>query len=91
MTIPAAQGLLALAEATPNSLDELMSRFPPSKEDIAHTVAHLRRWRSQWQMDEAAGKTKASIPKAAKAPKAPKAEATPAAPKLTAADLADEI
>jgi hypothetical protein len=48
-----------LSEAKVESLDELMSRFPPSKDDLDKIILHLREGRKQWQKDESEGRTRA--------------------------------
>jgi len=58
-----------IAEASVGSLDELFSRDPLdlSKADRARIVQALRDQRARWQLDEKAGKTRASAaPKPAK-------------------------
>lgn len=51
-----------LAEANPQSLDELFSRDPLSyqQQDREAIILEMRRYRKLWAQDEAAGKTKAS-------------------------------
>lgn len=54
-----------LAEADPQSLNEIMNRDPLeySRQDRDVIVAELRRMRSKWLLEEAAGKTRATKPK----------------------------
>lgn len=58
-----------LAEATPDSLDELFRRDPLglSDQDLDRIVAELRSRRAIWAKAEAEGKTKAPRKAAAKA------------------------
>ena len=70
-----------LAEAVPESMDELMSRDPLSysKIDLEKIVGIFREQRKNWLLAEATGKKPKASPKTPKAPKAsPK---TPKAPK----------
>lgn len=75
-----------LAEANPNSLDELFSRDPLGLQDVdlAIIVKELRRQREAWKLAEANGKT--SAPKAKPAAKA-KPGANPKLASLSAEDL----
>lgn len=68
VTEPAIPQSLALAEATTDSLAELMSRDPNRMSDaeFAQVVEVLRAQRPKWQAAEAAGRPKAA-PKAASA------------------------
>lgn len=99
MTITSPSALLALAEATPDSLSIVMERFPPSPDDLESIVRYFREKKAQWIQDEAAGKTRASAPKEPKPPRAAKAKTSktaptpvdPTLPLLSATDFADEI
>ena len=56
-----------LSEASPFSLDELMSRWPITDETLDQMITVLRKARAQWAIDEAAGATRAKAePKAKK-------------------------
>ncbi len=78
--ISPAPGILALAEADINSLDELFARDPLklSDVDIDRIVGELRRKRGNWLVLEASGKTKggAREPAAPKVVKPPKVKAS---------------
>ncbi len=54
-----------LAEADPQSLNDIMNMDPLEygRKDRDVIVAELRRMRSKWLVEEAAGKTRASKPK----------------------------
>lgn len=74
-TTPAA--LSPLAEAVPESLDELFSRDPLSltQQDLDKIIANLREARARWAAAEASGAK--SAPRSAKAAAGPKVAAKP--------------
>jgi ferric-dicitrate binding protein FerR (iron transport regulator) len=58
MTLDYAQGRALLAEAQPDSLNEVFSRDPLklSNQDLARVIAELRRARAKWVVEDQAEK-----------------------------------